>query len=392
MPISNRAKYSPEVNGKLSDLITLGKWKQGIINRVDEYTIPQDALVDALNVDIKINGAVRSRDGYSKLQSGNCHSIHSFNNNLYFVMNDNFVRMNKNEQIEVLISNYTKSKVYYVEVNNELYFSTKGKTNKINRFGNVELWGIKSPQDQCEVIVGPEGSGSMKKGKYMISYSYLYGNYETAVYPDPYFIDVTYDNFNIKATCIPSSQSTGANFYITQANGEEMYFAKSGYEVEIDYYDRLSQSPKQHSDAVLDLENICYANGRIWGSKGKFLFFTNDRDYRQYNPAMYIGIDSSNIVLIKAVDNGVYVVTELATYFLAVKNPENTEEMQLIKIFNYSAIKGTLFEDDKTVGWLSVNGYIVGDNQGNLKNLTEEKIDFSKNYTEGTAIKIKKTV
>ncbi len=390
MPISNRGKYSQESNGKLSDLLTLGKWKQGIVNRIDEYQLPTDALVDALNVDIRQDGSVKSRDGYVKLIEGKCHSVFSFKNKLYYVKDTNFVRVGEDLIEEVLINNYTNSQVYYVEVAGELYFATENYTHKINKFGNLESWGIKSPTDQCEVVVGEEGSGLMKKGRYLVNYSYLYGNYETAIHPLSVVIDVAYDNFNITANCIPSSQSTSANFYISSLNGEELYFAKSGYEVEIDAYDKVSKSPKEISDAIPALENLCFANGRIWGTKGNYLYFSNDRDYRQCNPTLYMGIDGSEIVLMKAVDNGVYVVTKTATYFLQTRNPEDTQNMQLVKIFEHSAIKGTLFEDDKTVGWLSSEGYIIGDNQGGLKNMSEDKIDFSKNYTEGSSVKIKK--
>ncbi len=392
MPISNRQRYSPESNGKLSDLVELGKWKQGIINRLDPKDIPNDALLDALNVDFRVDGSVRTREGYSMVENGNCHSIHSFKNSLFFVMNKNFVKMDKNENITVLIPNYTSDKVYYVELADELYFATTNKTNKINKQGNIEPWGIHSPQEQCEVTVGEPGSGSMKKGKYMINYAYLYGAYETAIYPESVVIDVPYDDFNLEVSCNPSSQSTSAMYFITNTNGEELYATASGYNATIDAYNTLSYFPKQHLDAIPPLENLCYSNGRIWGTKGSNIFFSADRDYRQYNPVMYIGIDNTDIVLFKAVDNGCYVVTEKATYFLQVKNPESIADGQLVKIFDHSAIKGTLFEDDKQkkVGWLSTEGYIVGDHNGQLQNITDGKIDFSKNYTEGTAVRVKK--
>ncbi len=390
MPITNRGRYSQEANGKLSDLITLGKWKQGVVNRIDPYQVPTDALLDALNLDIRSDGSVRTREGYTNVFSGVCHSITTFNNHMYMVKEKDFIRVDKNMNTEVLIANYTSQKVNYVEVANELYFNSNGKTNKINKFGNVELWGIKSPTEQCTVVVGEEGSGFLKKGKYLINYSYTYGKYETAIHPLSVSVDVPYDNFNIEASCIPSSQSTGANFYISPLNGEELFFAKSGYTVTIDLFDKLSVIPKEHSDAIPPLNNLCFANGRIWGTIGSNIYFSNDRDYRQYNPMLYIGIDGTEIIIFKAVDDGCYVVTEKATYFLATKNPENTEGSQLVKIFEHSAIKGTLFELDKTVGWLSTDGYILGNNQGQLQNLSGEKLDFSKNYTEGTAIKIKK--
>lgn len=390
MPFTNRGKFSPENNGKLGDLISLGNWKQGIVNRVSEFNIPNDALLDALNVDIDNNGKIKRRKGYTKVISGSCHSLYTFGNYLYFVLDTNFVRMDKDANVETLINNYTTSPVNYVEVANELYFSTKSQSNKINKFNNVELWSIKSPQIQCEVTVGAENSGSLKKGKYRINYSLSYGNYETGIYPIDNVVDVPYDNFSIDVKSVPTSESTSANFYISSTNGEELYFAQSGYEVNIDFYDGLGNLPKLNSEAFPSLDNLTFSNGRIFGTLGSNIYFTNDRDYRQYNPMNYIGIDSTDIIILKAVDNGIYVVTELATYFLTLKNPEDSENMQLVKLYNYSAIKGTLFEYQKNVGWLSTEGYMVGDNTGNLQNLTKDKIDFSKDYTDGTSLIIKK--
>ncbi len=390
MPITNVSKYSKENNGKLSDLITLGRWKNGIVNITDKYNVPEDALLDALNVNFTNTGSVSRRDGYKLFLAGNVHSMFEFKDTLYYVKNTDLCKMNSLGTETVLRPNYTTEKVFYVSVGNEIYLSTQDKTNRINSFGNLDYWGVNSPKSECEVLIGQAGSGSLKKGIYRVNYSYMVGNYESSVYPLDTVFEVPYDNFKVDLSCIPTSQSTSAMFYISTMNGENIYACGTGYEVEVSIGINSGKLPKMYGDSIPSWKELCFANGRIWGVKGKYVYFSMDRDYRQYNPALNISIDGTDINLFKAVDNGCYVITDLGTYFLACKNPEDTANMELIKLNNDKVIKGTLFTDNKVVGWLSTNGYMVADQAGKVENRSKERIDLSKNYSSGSSIMIEK--
>jgi hypothetical protein len=391
MPITNVKKFSREGNGDLSDLVTLGNWTKGIINR-QGTNIPEDALLDALNVDITNQGVARSRKGRKKILDGLCHSAFTFNKEIYFCKNSNLCKINKNKVVTTLIENFSSTKVNYLEVAGELYIASSFKTFKITRTGNLEPWGISSPQEPCSIVIGSPNSGIFKKGLYRISYSYLFDSYETGVFPQDTIIDVGHDNFDLTLSCEPSIHSTSAVFYISSINGTQLYEVGTGYEVTVNSIDVMTSMPKIHSEAMPPLENLSFANGRIWGTKDSFIVFSNDRDYRQCNPLLYIGVDNTKIQLFKAVDTGLYIVTELATYFMSVTNPEDVNSMQLTKILPYSGIKGTMFvdTDSNSVGWLSTEGYILGDFTGKVENLTKNTIDFSKNYSEGCSLFRKK--
>lgn len=387
MTFTSRKKYNPDNNGALAYLLDLGQWKSGIINRDNEYSLRKDGLLDALNVDINNNGSISTRNGYIKVIDGDCHSMYTFKNKIYFVKNGDLCRATNENNIETLQANFSSYKVNYIEVADELYIATKDKTKRINRYENMDLWGTQSPRIQSNVLVGEQGSGSFKKGIYRLNYSYLYGNYESGIYPLDLIIDVPYDDFNLVCECFPSAFSTDALFYISSQNGSELYLAKQGYEVEIDYLDKITKSPKTNSEEIPAWENLTFANGRIYGSVGSNIYFSNDRDYRQHNPVMFIGIDNTNIDLLYAFDTGLIIGTQLGIYFLQLSNPEKITETQLIKLAEDKVVIGTVVKfNDKTIGFLTDNGYIVADASGKIENKSKEKIDLSKNYSYGSSL------
>lgn len=389
MPFIDKKKFSSDSNGKYSDFFDLGAFKAGLVNRVNSYDLPKGALLDAINVDIDNSGKIKRRKGYEKLITGKCHSVYGDSKgNGYLVKDGSLLRFNTIDNSTKLIANgFTDNNfISYVEVNHELYYSDgQSITGKINSSGNHEIWSIRSPQTQP--MVTNSGNGSLKAGTYLIAYTYLYGSYETGVSPHVQ-IDIPTDGGGIFVVCGSSSDSTGANIYITALNSQVLQKVATGYTANITSDDNLGKQIKKLSaDGIPAMSNLSYNNGRIWGSYANYIYWTLEMDYRQFNPVRNGVAVDSNVVIFAAMQSGCWVVTETTTYWLKGTDPDSND-LELNPIFPYGAIPGTLFndEDKQVVGWLSSAGYIQGDAFGKIQNLTAETIDFPKNYKSGAAL------
>jgi hypothetical protein len=67
--------------------LVLGPWVAGLVNSVDEWSIPKDGLLTADNVDIDRSGRVESRHKWDLLDSANYTSIYELNGITYAVRN-----------------------------------------------------------------------------------------------------------------------------------------------------------------------------------------------------------------------------------------------------------------------------------------------------------------
>lgn len=389
MPYTNKRKFDPEQNGKYSDLKDLGPFDKGINNRKNAYSLDTDELLDAVNVDIDNQGKIRRRQGYTKLVTGDSNSVFGFKGLGYVVINGTLKRFDPVANTYTDIANGLTSPISYVVVNNEIYWSDGiSRQGKINLYGNPEEWAIASPKASPVVTMLPN-QGALQAGRYSISYTYLYGNYETGGSPE-YVVDVPVNNFAFQVTASGSEQATGANIYITPLNAQEPLFFASGNTATITNVNNLGHKMfKRVHDAFPPCQNLGFSNGRIFGTSGTNLYWTSAEaaDYRQYHTQKgWLNIDNSNIQIAIPMRGGVYIATEYFTYFLEGTNPDEWDKQH--SKFPFTGIAGTGFQDeDKQVcGWLAPSGYITADEHGNVTNNTVDTIDFPKGYRQGASL------
>lgn len=132
-----------------------------------------------------------------------------------------------------------------------------------------------------------------------------------------------------------------------------------------------------------------YFNGRIYIAQGSALWISEPFNYNAFDLARGVIILSSNIRMIRPVDDGIFVSTEEDVFFLAGQGPDT---FQQITVARYPAIEGTdtkfqgnlVFYKDggatisksgqKACMWLSEEGICAGFTGGGFANLTEKKL------------------
>ena len=126
----------------------------GLNNRLPPERLTPQELVQAINVDIDDSGGARSRQGFTSVLSGRCHSIWADGNTCLFV---------QNEQLMQLLPDFTPvalglmgldelHPLSYVMVNGTVYF-TNGVITGAFQNGAVRSWGLTQPPPPQAITV-----------------------------------------------------------------------------------------------------------------------------------------------------------------------------------------------------------------------------------------------
>ena len=141
-------------------------------------------------------------------------------------------------------------------------------------------------------------------------------------------------------------------------------------------------------------------SGRFLIAVGKELQYTEAGFYGLMDGAINYRVFESEIILIVAVDTGVYVSDEKAVYFLDGRNPE---EWILLKVLDYPAIpycRNQELVDPSQYGLEStrpsalfgtVNGLVIGLPDGTPFNLIDKKVVMTSGYSHGSIMVVDET-
>lgn len=386
-------------NGAYSDLVTIGNWKNGILNKLPDSSIPLDGLSDAINIELDNDGKAKLRKGTLKVLDG------SFSN--AFSTKDgktNLILQNGSlKRLSVLNGNVTSTSVgvslnknaSFLELNNEIYYSD-GSSKGIITSSGKKIWGYKSPKTKPSVSATNTG-GSLKAGAYHVCYTYLYGKVESSPSPvETVFIEEPYQQKDyggkINISVSSSSGATGVRVYCSNINGSTFYRI-SGTTVG-DYNDlKGAELTFSTLDEIPAMTNLTYYNSRIWGNVNENLYFSDVFNYNFYDPTRgVIGIDGTKINLILSINGGLIVSTQKGIYSLigqSILNEDNGfGNFQLTKIHEFSYVDGTLFkdEDEEIFGFLTINGVLLFDKNGTYQNISQDKVAFPSNYKSGASM------
>lgn len=379
--------------------IELGPWTDGIVNAKSGKSIPNSALLDALNVDIDDAGKVRTRVGSSVEMafSGPTHSLFSPRSQDFMLLADgtNLKIITKTPagaySASVLDSGWTQStRISYAEVNGEVFASNGFKKARIKSDGSLSYFSIERPASTP--VATASSTGSLNEGKYKVAITYVSSTGEESAASDIVNCDVS-SGGGIALTSIPNPATafvSKVRIYVSEANGVMMY-RHAEISTGVSAYTVMRS---QTNGGVLRVSNldefpacklICYYKGMMFGAIGNVLFFSEPFRFGLIDFRDNIVQFERDIKLIFPVQDGIYVCTD-KTYFMSGSKPS---EFQLVEILPYSAIPGTEFNHatENVGGWFSDQGQIIAGDGGQLKNVTIGKLAADKN-TEGASIYI----
>ncbi len=377
--------------------VNLGEF-QGIDNVLQPERTPENYLKKAINIDIDKTGSVHKRSGYVSVFSGSgCHSLWSNDKDAYIV--DNTI-------LKYVYSNFATTnietecfdRIDYVEVNNEVYFTSQSKTGVLSGSA-YRAFGIEPPV--ALPMLAASSPGFLDAGQYQVAYTYVDAEGRESGASKASVIRVTSDNSSILVTNLDASSDsdvTKIRIYLSNRNGSGLYHLTDIADTVSSYV--ITDTRNLHTP--LDSFNvsgcptgdlIAYYNGRIYVADGDTLYASEPHSYTWFRTERdYIRFES-NITVVMPVETGIYVGTENHLHYLGGSDlvSFNQDMKEICQPVKYSHIKipSGYIRIENTPGgpkWLFTanEGIFVCMNNGVVFNVTSEHVAFP-NGLQGAA-------
>ena len=357
----------------------------GLANKTTQESLPDGALVEALNVDIDDAGKLRRRRGSKLASTGGFHSLYAESDDIgYVVRNGDLCRFTASMEMTVIRAGVGDAKLSYQRVGDRVYAKSRTHALSFTDSDVAQDWGIPlvpvfllnpgnvdSSVSQCQVaVVYRRDSDGLEGGSLAAMDTNLSGN-------------------SITVSHIPNLAGHTASIYVSTPGGETLYLAADGV---IDsatiYVDGLTNGIQCRTDNMTPPTGsgpLAYLLGRILIADGNVLWATNPYQYELVDLIAGYKMLESEITFIGAVVDGLFIGTQTGVFFMA--GP--FESAQLTRVSTRAAPKQTpsqidmanvLTGEQQGVGvlFLTDGGVCVGQPGGQVTNLTNKIFEFPK--------------
>lgn len=288
----------------------------GINNRLRPEKTPARFLKEATNVDIDKAGGIRSRDGYSRVDSGSFHSLWSDGFVAYAVKDGDLVEILPNLQIKSLGVTIS-DRIRFWRVDEVTYYVGDLDKGYIKN-GQAYSWGIDNPNPTPNLF---STTGSMTPGVYQVSVTYVTsGGIESG---SGVAKTITLGaNSGILVTNIPvspNSEVSTVRVYVSTPDGEELYLVK-----EISN-GTTSTVITDVSSAILPLQSFNYVpppngqviahyNGRMLIGQDNILWYSEPFSHHWFSYHTNYLVFPERIRAIMPVESGIWVASDNIYY------------------------------------------------------------------------------
>ncbi|RKZ79057.1 MAG: hypothetical protein DRQ35_04935 [Gammaproteobacteria bacterium] len=381
--------------------IALGGFALGKNNIAKETALPEGSLRDAINVDIDNAGKARLRRGYQQIYTGtNIHSLFK----RYFIEDTNLMYLNADNTASLVKADFSSSQVAYAEMMDNI-ICTNSIGNWVITPHGVSRIGIKDPSSAAILLTT---NGSLPVGQYQVSMQFIDTNTgEFSAASDIQVIELATPS-GLRITNIPQPENAdiSVQIYVSLANGTALYRTLTVP------YGTMSANITTVLDSDIALENadqkilphgdfIAYNYGRTYVAQGKLLWYSEPMWYGQTNITRNFWQFASDITVLLALKNGIFVVAD-KTYFLSGTKPEDS---QLNEVSSATGIKGTGLivnaenltspssEKGEVAYWFSDRGAVIGSPNGSILFASEDRLSVpsankgNSMYTESNGIR-----
>jgi len=356
--------------------VTAGPWPLGIDNRSPDYAVPADALRNAVNVDLSRDGHVQRRQGYARIVDVLApHSLYTCPAGTFFASQGTLYTLNSDNTTTAVLSGLLGSRVTY-EYFNDIVYLSDGVTTKRLLGGVVPMdWGIPRPTTKLTIQTT---SGDLHFGTFTAAASFINSlGEESALGP------ISQITTNVNSGFILGDFPNPASADITHIR---LYFSGSGsttlYHIADVAIGTASYTVTERVDtgkaanlrvfAVPPASNIIrHHAGRMYLVVGSTVFYTEPYAFNWVDPVKSFWQFPETISVFEPIESGAFIIAD-KTYFYRFKDPDDT---QVVELLDYGAIPHTSVRlpHGEGVMWQSLRGTIMGDENGTVKNIQEER-------------------
>lgn len=355
---------------------------RGLRNDVGPERLELGDLVSGTNVDIDATGKLSRRKGRSQCFSGNCHSLWSGGTHSLVVRNNVLCRVNEDLTFESLGKTILGVKATYAHLNGHTYFSDGAITGVVTPSWSVRSWGIPSVDATAPVV----DVGALPDGVYQYAMTLVrLDGYESGAIRTK---SITLPaNSSLVWPSLPfHSDAVAVRIYFSRPNSETLYMAgEFSISTESASIGALpGQRPElKNLGLTAPSAGLVYGpeNGRIYIAKDNFVSFTRPFRYELMEPSTDWWAFPDPVTEVCFVADGVYIGTTEATFFMAGRDPAQTDVRLVLP---YGIIHNTTQKvapelvgngdfNGSPLVWMSTHGPILGLPSGQVINLTGQR-------------------
>jgi hypothetical protein len=355
-------------------------WPGGMNNILPDYDLPankegiQNVLRNIVNADVLSSGRLKRRGGTTNKVAGRAHSLYVFGTTLYAVIDRELTKISS-DYTQTAIRTLSNSRpVYYTPIGDQLFYST-GVEKGIIRNGVNTHWGVETPSTAPTVTAGV---GALPVGRYMAAVTYVDALGQESGCSKAVDISLTAAG-GITITIPQPTQAhvDKVRVYFTGTNDTVLYRIA---ELAVGVLTKAVLVPPmlgmqvetQFMRDFVPCELLEQYNGRIYGAGGNILWHTQALRYGLFRPSTDYIVFPAPIVLIAAVEDGLYVVAD-KTYWLGGAGPES---FVIKPVSEYTAAKGSLSKmpNSQELVWYSSAGIVKAGNGGRIVMVQEPNV------------------
>ena len=333
-----------------------------------------------LNADVTNSGKIVKRDGQTKIINLTDGHSQWAGATCHLVMDGTTLKRITGKTATAIGSiGGMKAKTYYAEVGNLVYISNQ-YTNMVfdSSDNSLSAWGLAVPNGP----VLTAGSGGLEAGSYHVCTTKYSGSDLSGSSP--------ISNIVLSATggiAITNRQSDEI-VWCTDVNGDLFY--RVGAVDNIVAIPSVEPLPTLFVTQPPFMENICHAFGRIWGSRGNIVYYSDAFHLDWFRPSFNMMEFATTVTMIARMKTGLFVGCEDRTYCMLGTEPSQMQQLDV----GSGAVPGTLaycsniIELGDTISppekkhvsvpvWVSQEGIVIGNAVGRIFSLTQGKVKFA---------------
>jgi len=332
-----------------------------------------------LNADVDITQSIVSRPGTTRVTTiSSPHSLWAGLSCMLCVAGGSLYRISNDVAVSIGVIGDRNTPVSYVEIEGKVYFSNQYCQGVFNPVTNtISDWGVLPPGGPMLLT----GSGGLIPGIYNVAMTNVVGDQISGTGP------ITSIELTAEGGIQVINRPSGAIVWCTDAN--EFIFYRIGAVNQITSIPTVEPCPSLLCSPPPFLSNLCYAFGRVWGSSGKTLYYSQAFKFGWFRISANRFEFESDVTMIAKVPSGLFIGMKDKTRFLEGTEPEKMQQSDA----GAGSVQGTLAYCNNVpyladvLGtaekgyvdvpiWVTTEGIVVGNANGRLFNLTKNKLKF----------------
>lgn len=368
-----------------------GPWLKGVNNRLPDRLVPSDALRNAVNVELRADGTLRRRRGYTSVSEGVYHSLWCEHDIALAVKDNALVLIDPTDLSESMLETGLSggNRMVYVWTPLGVYLSNGAMTGRVVN-GVLRAWGVEHAHAQP--TLSAVSAGAMDAGRYQVAITYEHSDGEEGGTTAATAVTVS-NGGGIQAAAIPQPALLGdvshINVYVSQANGDRLYhygrYPTGTTSVTISRSATLGRELTTQFLYPMPAGNVLEEyNGRLYVAVGSLLWFSEPFYYGQRRAANYFQFPAPISIVSRAGNAGLHVVAD-QHYFLRGGDPAAFVPEPVLAA---TGVRGSLVKlppDGARRAWVSSEGIVVSTGDGSLELQMAEQVMIEA-ATEGASL------